>query len=158
MSDENDYDYEGQWEYIGDNYHFYVTNPRARPHVSYSMWMNTERGEFPVMSNTGGDNLLNSATHATDGRIAISDAESFVNAVGYSFHQCICFARLDAELIDETIESMYDDPCPDHERWAIHLIVSHLMGPKMFPEFEPFAEYANNCTEFGVPEYSQSKS
>jgi hypothetical protein len=54
---------------------------------------------------------------------------------------------------------MYDDPCPDHERWAIHLIVSHLMDSRqMFPEFEAFAEYADNCTEFGVPAYSESES
>lgn len=152
MSD-TEYDYEGQWEHIGDTYSFYITNPPGRPHVSYSFWMDTSRGEFPVITKTGGDTLLNSATHATDGKIPISDAESFTNAVGYSFHQCICFMGLDGELIDETIASMYDSPCPDHERWAIHIIVSHLMGPKMFPEFEPFAEYAHNCTEFGVPEY-----
>jgi len=89
--------------------------------------------------------------------------EQFFNSIAYAYHQVMCFMtqtnpQKQQKKIAETIEMFYENDAgvcqvPDHEKWAIHIIVNHFVfQDEVLPEFELIREYITEFTEWGVPE------
>lgn len=160
-------DMEAFRETVAERYCFYVTEHTDEDDEtvaeSFSLYYRGEHGEFPLLQNTGGRDVINSAIVHTSGgehTDALPASEEFVDSVAYCLHEALCFMGPDGEQMVSTMEAMYDvedvDDIPRHEAWAIPILVSEMFIGKVRPEMEMLAEYANCCTEFGVPEPMES--
>lgn len=160
---EDDEEMEERRAEIADLYRFYVTEHTDEDGEvvgeSFSLFFQREDGEFPLLQNTGGRDIINSATAHTgeeDHSDALPASEDFVDAVGVYYHQIACFTRPDPEIFESSITSMYDveevEEAPRHEAWAVSILAPEMFFGRAVPEMFPLAEYAYNWTEFGMPE------
>lgn len=141
-------------EQLEDRYRFHIFNPPNTEAYGYSLWQLTDAGrERIILQNTGGTNAV--LSESTDVGHSISPSETFFNAVAYSHHWLMCLmSGIDPEEIDKQIDMWYGEGmAPDHERWAIHLLVAHFHPPTgCIPELADLREYIDGCTEWGTPE------
>jgi hypothetical protein len=154
---QEDFDTEGWDEYrsaLQDRYRFYIMNPPHQRGVEYSLWMQEEGYEWPILSsNTGGfATFLSREKTVGDG---IEPTEEFLNLLGLAFHEAMCFMP-DIYFRDDHFErrymSIYDDKPREYEVWAAQVLLNWMVtGEKLIPEFEPLARWAGKHTEFGVP-------
>jgi len=159
----SDEEMEARRSEVADQYRFYVTKQTNENEEvvaeGYSLFFQTEDGEFPLLQNTGGQDIINSATVHTGEQEhidALPASEDFVDAVGCYYHQMASFMGPGEDLLEQSIESVYsvDDigNAPRHEAWATAVVAPQFFFGKTVPEMEPLAEYAYNWTEFGMPE------
>lgn len=144
-------------EQLKDRYRFHISNPRHAQSVGFSLWQQTENGERPVLQNTGGLDVFQSASTGIGNPIQPSD--TFFDAVSMTHHWLMCLMRgVDPDEIDEQIEMLYGEgQVTDHERWAIHHLVAHLHPPDgVIPELADVRDYVDSCTEWGTPEVMEA--
>ncbi len=88
MTDQEEWD--GRRDELRERYRFYIMNPQYQNGVEYSLWVQEDEFEYPVMcSNTGGFVTFNSR-HKTVGD-GIKPTEEFVDLLGLAFHEAMCF-------------------------------------------------------------------
>jgi len=153
-----------------DAYTLYIINSRSNSGLEYSLWYdhgvssvkqncryddhkNGRRGDFetPMLTEGNAGTTINSISKNNGDGIPVSGA--FVDSVAYGYHHSMAFMRPRTEEIDEVIDAMYDHPVPEQDRWAIITLVRQMFyADEVIPEFRELVEYADECTEFGVPD------
>lgn len=161
---------EGHEEYyallneLKERYKLFMTNKTQPDTISYALNFVTENNrDIPILYNTGGLDMFHSRATSVGEDDAMHPDERFFKSIAYSYHQVMCFMtqtnpQRQAEKIDDTIEIFYENEAgvnqvPDQERWAIHMIVNHIVyRDEVIPELGPIVEFTRMCTEWGVPD------
>lgn len=144
-----------QWRsMLQDRYRFYIMNPRYTEGAEFSLWIQEDDYEYPVLSsNTGGFATFSSRSKTVgDG---IEPTEAFLNLVGLGFHEAMCFVPeiyFRGDHFERRYLSLYDGKPRTYEVWAASVLIDWLAtGRQEIPEFEPLAHWAGAHSKFGVP-------
>lgn len=140
-------------------YRFTLTNPQENQGVSIILWYDAGKREYPILFNTNGLNSIVSASKVFGDSGYIEPTTSFFHAIGYAYHWLQSYRPLPEpqrirDEIDREIPRYYEnEKIPDHEKWAIHHIVSQMyISPAVPAEWEPIVEYCDTITKFNVPD------
>lgn len=135
-------------------YQFYVMNPAYEKGVNYSLWVQEDDYEYPVMNSNSGGFVTFNSRHKTIGD-GIVPTEEFLSLVGYGFHEAMCFMPpiyFQDDDFERLYQNIYDGKPREYEVWAAHVLVRYFTGSgELMPELEPLAEWANKHTKFGMP-------
>jgi len=139
---------------LQDKYRFYILNPAYQKGAEYSLWMQEDDYEWPILSsNTGGFVTFNSR-HKTVGE-GIQPTEEFLNLLGLAFHEAMCFMPdiyFENGHFRRRYLSIYDDRSREYEVWAAHVLLNWMItGEQEIPEFEPLVQWAEQHSKFDVP-------
>ena len=148
-----EYDWDDRRQELQDRYRFYIMNPQYTEGVEYSLWIQEDDVEYPVLSsNTGGFPTFNSRSQTLgDG---LEPTEEFLDLLGWGFHESQCFMPhiYFPDQFRETANMIYDGKPREYEAWAAHILIDWMNTPgTVIPELEPLAEGAGEWTEFSVP-------
>jgi hypothetical protein len=139
---------------LQDKYRFYIMNPPYKKGVEYSLWMQEDDYEWPILSSNTGGFVTFSSRHKTVGE-EIQPTEEFLNLLGLAFHEAMCFMPdiyFENDHFERRYLSIYDDRPREHEVWAAHVLLNWMLtGRQEIPEFELLARWAGKHTKFGVP-------
>lgn len=141
-------------EEIQERYRFYILNPAWIRGVEYSLWIQEDDVEFPVLSsNTGGFPTFNSRD-TTIGQ-GIKPTREFASLVAYGAHEAMCFMPsiyFREDHFKRLYNNIYDEKTREYEVWAAQVIVDWMLtDDQLIPELEPLARWADRHTEFGIP-------
>ena len=139
---------------LRDRYRFYITNPAYTKGVSYSLWIQEDDCEYPILhSNTGGFTSFNSREKTVGN--GIEPTEEFLDLLGIGFHEAMCFmpdSYFGGGRFEESYTSLYGGKPRHYEVWAAHAILKHIiLNEEIIIELEPLAQWAGEHTEFSVP-------
>ena len=152
--EEADYDFDARREELKDRYRFYIMNPAQQRGAEFSLWVREDGFEYPTMSsNTGGfTTFLSRSEIVGDGLVP---TDEFFTLVGLGFHEAMCFMPdlyFSGDHFENSYNNFYDGKPRKYEVWAAANLIEWLANPgEHIPEFEPFIEWTDAHTEFGVP-------
>lgn len=141
---------------IQERYSFHIMNPEKTKGVEYSLWIQEDGAEYPVVSsNTGGFTTFNSKSKTVgDG---IEPTDEFCELVGLTTHESLCFMpnvywSEGAKDFLNTAEMVYDGKVRGYEVWAAKILAQQfVMGDELIPELKPLAEHVSSYTEWDIP-------
>lgn len=144
---------------LKDRYQFYIMNPRHTRGVEYSLWIQADDREYPILSsNTGG--FATFASRDSDVGDGIEPTDEFLTLLSVACHEALSAiphlywddSREFALDYMDTAESVYDGKVRRYEAWAAEVLAQQFtMGDELIPELEPLAQHAASYSEFDLP-------
>jgi hypothetical protein len=147
LTDEEWYEWRDK---LQKKYNFYLTNPRDRPGMEYSLYVNSNGREYVFLSsNTLGYPTFHSRFTEIGDDIELTG--DFFEALWMAVHDQLAFTptAYSEDQFNNVIETAYGEKEPQHERWLVQVLSQDMVwNDEVIPELKPLYQWCDKHTKF----------